>query len=202
MFCARWCCRWYLLPTGFVGPTGVAAFFGGARWFCPLCFVVHWFCHSFCVARWFYHFLFVAPLVLPHVCVLARPLVLPPIFGNLEQRQDLIILHLTVYTSTLYPTLYPKPLSVTSPPEIILWLSSQLFLHILTFHSTAQVTEQHGWARGGELARRRAVALVAAPVVFLVFGAMWVPCWCLRAYRCTMLGLSRTIVGLSWTKLV
>ena len=177
LFCARWCCRWYLLPTGFVGPTGVAAFFWGARWFCPLCFVVHWFCHSFCVSRWFYHFLFVAPLVLPHVCVLARPLVLPPIFGNIEQRQDLIILPLTVYTSTLYPTLYTKPLSVTSPPEIILWLSSQLFLHILTFHSTAQVTEQHGWARGGELARRRAVALVAAPVVFLVFGAMWVPCW-------------------------
>ena len=55
---------------------------------------------------------------------------------------------------------------------------------------------RHGRARGGELARREAAALAAdTAAVFLVFGAMWVPCWCLRAYRCTMLGLSGTIVG-------
>ena len=57
---------------------------------------------------------------------------------------------------------------------------------------------RHGRARGGELARREAAALAAAtPAVFLVFGAMWVRCWCLRAYKCTMLGLSGTTVGLS-----
>ena len=150
-------------PLDLLGPRVLPPFLLGARWFCPLCFVVHWFCHSFCVSRWFCHFLFVAPQVSPHVCVLARPLVLPPIFGNIEQRHYLIVLPFTIY---------PKPLSVTSPPEIILWLASELFLHILTFHSTAQVMEQHGWARGGELARRRAAALAAAPVVFLVFGAL------------------------------
>ena len=100
LFCARRCCRWPLLPTGFVGPTGVAALLFWARWFCRLCCFVHWFCHCFCVARWFCHFLFVAPPVLPHVCLLARPLVLPPILGISNNGTTLIIL---AFTLTLYP---------------------------------------------------------------------------------------------------
>ena len=111
MFCAPWCCRWSLLPTGFVGPTGVAALFLGG----PLVLSL----------------VFVCPLVLPLFlcCPLVLPLLVccptgfaaclfvgPPAgfatdFGNIEQRQDLIILP---------STLYPKPLSVT-PPAIKLY---------------------------------------------------------------------------------
>ena len=119
-------------PLDLLGPRVLPPFLLGARWFCPLCFVVHWFCHSFCVARWFCHFLFVAPQVLPHVCVLARPLVLPPIFGNIEQRQDEDILPLTVYTSTLYPTPYPLPkTSLSDLPAInyIVAFIPALFTH-------------------------------------------------------------------------
>ena len=136
-----------VLPPCFLGPAGFVACV-----FCPLV-LPQFLC---------------GPLVLPLlVCCptgfAACLFVGPPAgfatdFGNIEQRQDLIIL---AFTLTLYPL-------------------------------------RHGRARGGELARREAAALAAAtPAVFLVFGAMWVRCWCLRAYKCTMLGLSGTIVGLS-----
>ena len=150
----------------------------------PLAFVAHWICwaHWCCclvvLGPLVLSFVLFCPLVLP--LFLCGPLVLPLFvccptgfaaclfvgaptgfatdFGNIEQRQDLIIL---AFTLTLYPL-------------------------------------RHGRARGGELARREAAALAAAtPAVFLVFGAMWVRCWCLRAYKCTMLGLSGTTVGLS-----
>ena len=158
LFYARRCCRWPLLPTGFVGPTGVAALFFGARWFCRLCF-----CCSLVLPQFL-----CGPVVLPLlVCCptgfAACLFVGPPAgfatdFGNIEQRQDLIILP---FTLTLYPL-------------------------------------RHGRARGGELARHEAAALAAdTAAVFLVFAAMWVRCWCLRAYKCTMFGLSGTIVGLS-----
>ena len=127
-------------PAGFVPcvllSTGFATVFVWPAGFATSCLLPHWFCGMF-------------------VC---WPAGFATDFGNIEQRQDLIIL---AFTLTLYPL-------------------------------------RHGRARGGELSRREAAALAAAtPAVFLVFGAMWVRCWCLRAYKCTMLGLSGTTVGLS-----
>ena len=101
---AHWCCRLV-----FWGPLVLS-----------LVIFVHWFRHSFSVARWFCHFLVRCPTGFAAYLFVGPPAGFATDLGNIEQRQDLIILPFTIY---------PKPLSVTSPPEIILWLASQLFRH-------------------------------------------------------------------------
>lgn len=169
VFVARWICwaqlhcRCFCWPSCFVAcvclSTGFAAVF---VW--PAGFAI----------------LFSVPLVLPHVFLLARPLVLPLALGNIEQR---IIL--------------PKALSVTPPASYYILASVIALYSIYNIGLKGSVTAR-GMDKHATLSSE-VHALPSLVVAFLVLGAMRVRCWCLRTYDVgtMLLGLSGTIVGLS-----